>query len=101
MIRNTSLACQMSGMPIAHARGFQQVANDSRCMIASRSVGKYATTLILEGYASKGFHVKAKSCDWGPMAGFVLSDPRFGKSGTTLAFQRELVHSAVYAEHAG
>jgi hypothetical protein len=31
-------------------------------MIASRAVGKYATGLILEGYASKGFHNKANSC---------------------------------------
>ncbi len=49
-------------------------------MIACRAVGKFATGLILEGYASKGFHNKAKSCNWGPMAGLVLRDPRFTKA---------------------
>jgi hypothetical protein len=49
-------------------------------MISSRAVGKYATGLIMESYASKGFHNKAKSCNWGPMAGFVLADPRFTKA---------------------
>jgi hypothetical protein len=34
----------------------------------------------VESYASKGFHNKAKSCNWGPMAGFVLADPRFTKA---------------------
>lgn len=81
MIVNTTLACQESGMPMQHAQAFQDVANRTDCVIASRSVGKWATSLILESYASKGFHVKAKSCNWGPMAGFVCSDPRFSKNG--------------------
>lgn len=81
MIKNTSLAGEASGTPLSHAECFQQVANQIDCVIASRSVGKWATSLILENYASKGFHVKTKSCNWGPMAGFVLADPRFSKKG--------------------
>ena len=81
MIRNTEEACVKSCMPLLHAHCFQRVADDTKCMIASRSVGKFATGLILESYASKGFHVKTKSCNWGPMAGFVCSDPRFSKEG--------------------
>ena len=81
MIRNTEEACVKSGMPLLHAHCFQRVADETKCMIASRSVGKFATGLILESYASKGFHVKTKSCNWGPMAGFVCSDPRFSKEG--------------------
>lgn len=81
MVKSTIKAAQMSGMPLSHAHCFQKVANQMNCMIACRSVGKYATGLILENYASKGFHVKTKSCNWGPMAGFVLSDPRFSKKG--------------------
>src|SRR5262245_40901584 len=73
-------ACQLTGIPTLHAEVFQAVADRTGCMISSRAVGKYATGLILEGYASKGFHNKAKSCDWGPMAGFVLADPRFTKN---------------------
>jgi len=64
-------------------------------MIASRAVGKYATGLILEGYASKGFHNKAKSCNWGPMAGFVLADPRFTKA-PEIAKQAEALRDAVH-----
>jgi hypothetical protein len=84
LTKSTFLACKESGMPVLHAACFQSVANKTNCVIASRSVGKYATSLILEGYESKGFHVKAKSCNWGPMAGFVLSDPRFTKTGSDL-----------------
>jgi hypothetical protein len=101
MVNNTYLACQKSGMPLSHARCFQQVANDSRCVISCRSVGTYATGLILESYASKGFRVKAKSCNWGPMAGFVLSDPRFTRPGTSSDAQRKSVHAAIYQELAG
>jgi hypothetical protein len=76
-------ACELTGIPLKHAEAFQEVANEKSCMIASRAVGKYATGLILENYSSKGFHNKAKSCNWGPMAGFVLTDPRFTKAGET------------------
>jgi hypothetical protein len=104
MIANTFVACDKSGMPRPHADCFQQVASATRCVIACRSVGRYATGLILENYASKGFHVKAKSCNWGPIAGFVLSDPRFTKRGASREAresQRKDVHAAIFREHAG
>ncbi|CAA0104490.1 Calmodulin-sensitive adenylate cyclase [BD1-7 clade bacterium] len=104
MIRDSYEACSRSGMPIKHARCFQRVADLLQCVIASRSVGRYATGLIMEGYASKGFHVKAKSCNWGPMAGFVLADPRFTKRGGSIearGSQRKDVHTALYRYHAG
>lgn len=74
------LAIEKTGMPKEHGRVFQIVANQSQCVIASRAVGRCATGLLLESYATKGFHNKAKSCPWGPMAGFVMSDPRFTKN---------------------
>ncbi|MGH9404996.1 MAG: anthrax toxin-like adenylyl cyclase domain-containing protein [Terriglobia bacterium] len=74
-------AYEKSGMPPEHGKCFQEIAAKTNCVISSRSVGKYATQLLREGYATKGFHNKAKSCNWGPMAGFVLSDPRFTKRG--------------------
>ncbi|QDT05974.1 Calmodulin-sensitive adenylate cyclase precursor [Rubripirellula lacrimiformis] len=96
MIENTFTASQRSGMPLSHAGCFQQIANALNCMIASRSVGIYATGLILENYASKGFQVKTKSCNWGPMAGFVLSDPRFSKNGAkAVVSQRQSTHKAL------
>lgn len=70
-----------SGIPLSHARTFSEVARTQQCIITCRSVGKYATGLIQENYATKGFHVKAKSSNWGPMAGLVLVDCRFSKNG--------------------
>ncbi len=72
-------ACMETGISEQHAKVFQDVANTAKSIVACRAVGKYATGLIKEGYSSKGFHNKAKSCNWGPMAGFVLADPRFTK----------------------
>lgn len=74
-------ALNETGTLEAHSEAFQQVANQEKSVIASRAVGKYATGLLRQGYSTKGFHNKAKSCNWGPMAGFVLSDPRFTKRG--------------------
>jgi hypothetical protein len=95
-------ACILTGIPTLHAEGFQEVADATGNVILSRAVGKYATGLILEGYASKGFHNKAKSSNWGPMAGFVLADPRFTKVGGTAQGVQEqkkaLLHAV--AEHA-
>ncbi|HWR54381.1 MAG TPA: anthrax toxin-like adenylyl cyclase domain-containing protein [Bryobacteraceae bacterium] len=97
------IALRISGMPHQHALCFQSVADRTGCVISSRAVGKYATTLLIEGYATKGFHDKAKTCDWGPMAGFVLSDPRFTKRGTSreaMEAQTRDVHKAL-ASHGG
>jgi toxin LF subunit len=88
-------AYDLTGIPALHGEVFQAIADAMGCMIASRAVGKYATGLILEGYASKGFHNKAKSCNWGPMAGFVLADPRFTKA-PEVAKQAEALRDAVH-----
>jgi hypothetical protein len=72
-------ACELTGMVESHAKVFGNVASGTNCVLSSRAVGELCTQLIEESYATKGFHVKAKSCTWGPMAGFVLEDPRFTK----------------------
>jgi hypothetical protein len=41
--------------------------------------------LLGEGYDGKCFHIKGKSCNWGPMAGFVCLDPLLNKSGLKMA----------------
>lgn len=74
-------ALEATGTLDRHSDVFRTVASNEKCVIASRAVGKHATGLLREGYATKGYHDKAKSCNWGPMAGFVLSDPRFTKRG--------------------
>lgn len=90
------IAITTSGMPAEHGRAFQRVADNKKCVIAVRAVGKYATGLLLENYATKGFHNKAKSCAWGPMAGFVLSDPRFTKNSNALS-QRQALHNVIHS----
>jgi hypothetical protein len=85
-----------TGMPISHGNAFQKVANAKNSVIGVREVGRYATGLLLENYATKGFHNKAKSCNWGPMAGFVLSDPRFTKN-PDIENQRKNIHEALFS----
>lgn len=101
MILRGREACELTGIPYLHAGAFQEVADRTGNVIASRAVGIYATGLILEGYASKGFHNKAKSCNWGPMAGFVLDDPRFTKVGNTAKGVSEQTDALNHAIHDG
>jgi hypothetical protein len=61
-------AYTLTGIPPTHAAAFQYVADQKGCMISSRAAGINATDLILANHASKGYHNKAKSCDWGPTA---------------------------------
>lgn len=97
MILRGHTACDKTGIPAIHAEAFQEVADATGNVILSRAVGIYATGLILEGYASKGFHNKAKSCNWGPMAGFVLDDPRFTKVGGTEKGQKDQREALLHA----
>ena len=69
------------GISAAHAQAFLRVSLDTDCVILTRTPGEAALTLLAEGYDAKGFHVKGKSCDWGPWAGFICAEPRFNKSG--------------------
>jgi hypothetical protein len=94
-------ATDKTGMPREHGECFQYVANQTRCVISSRAVGIYATGLLRESYATKGFHNKAKSCDWGPMAGFVLTDPSFTKRGTSPDAMKAQAADLVKAQHEG
>ncbi len=72
---------EFEGISPTHAKCFLQVASDANCVILTRTPGKACLTLLADGYDAKGFHVKAKSCDWGPMAGFICAEPMFNKSG--------------------
>ena len=77
-------ACKHVGMPIRHAMAIQEVAERTGCVIIFRAIsvfgkGLQSTRLLEEGYAAKGFRIDTKSCDWGPMSGFVCVDPRLSK----------------------
>ena len=57
----------------------QGVADSLNHYILFRECGKQNVGLIEENYAMKSSRLHAKSCDWGPMAGFVCMDPRLNK----------------------
>jgi hypothetical protein len=91
-------ACDLVGFPYSHGAAFQEVADAQNTVLVSRELGMYATGLVEEGYASKGYHNKTKTCAWGPMAGFVLADPHFGKASATeagIAEQAERIFAAL------
>lgn len=72
-------AVKECGMLSSHAVVFRQVANSNDTVIASRALNLLSEKLLAEGHASKGFYIKSKSCDWGPMAGLLLTRPEFTK----------------------
>ncbi len=78
------------GMPASHAESFKAIAKREDVVILSRAPGPTCRQLLEHGYDTKGFRVHAKSCDWGPMAGFVMRDPRLNKKGlANEAFNRK------------
>jgi hypothetical protein len=76
-------AIKRCGMLMSHGAVFEQVARRDGCVIGVRELNPLSEGLIQAGHATKGFHIKAKSCNWGPMAGFVCVDPRFSKEANT------------------
>jgi hypothetical protein len=88
-----------AGFPQVHINAFNTVASRNRFVISSRELNPLCTDLVLEGYAAKGFHIKAKTCDWGPMAGFVPADYRFTKGSQDIAKQRQEIGNA-FTHHA-
>jgi hypothetical protein len=84
------------GMPKSHAHAFVTTAFSQKCVIMSRATGPTCHGLLAEGYDTKGYRIHGKSCHWGPMAGFVLRDPRLNKRGLEKAsFNREKHNEAI------
>jgi hypothetical protein len=69
------------GFPERIAQAFLQTADNLKSAVLTRVPGKAATVLIDEGYCLKSFYIHAKSCNWGPMAGFVAFFPALNKKG--------------------
>lgn len=88
-----------AGFPQVHVEAFERVACRNKMVISSRELNPLCTDLVLEGYAAKGFHIKAKTCDWGPMAGFVPEDYRFTKGKQKLDDQKRDIEKA-FEHHA-
>lgn len=90
------------GMPVRHMQAFLSVARGEKCVIMVRATGPTCHGLLAEGYDTKGYRIHGKSCDWGPMAGFVMRDPRLNKYGMGKAgFNREKHQEAIVLDHEG
>jgi hypothetical protein len=93
-------ALDLVGMPRSHGVAFEQVARQEKCVISSRELGKVGTMLVEEGYDSKGFRIKSKTCNFGPMAGFVCYNPTFSKKGVGYAKkQKEDIDHALHGDN--
>ncbi|MDY0108053.1 MAG: anthrax toxin-like adenylyl cyclase domain-containing protein, partial [Giesbergeria sp.] len=90
-----------NGMTRSDMQACVRVANQIGEVIIFRSTGPWAKRWLQEGFPSKNFHVKGKSSNWGPQAGFVPYDGIYSKVGAdpvkalkgTQANQHGLTHS--------
>ena len=94
---DTAFLRDVIGMPAAHEDAFLNVARSQRVVIITRATGPTCLGPLEEGYDTKGYRIHGKSCDWGPMAGFVMRDPRLNKYGLGKAmFNFEKHEEALY-----
>jgi hypothetical protein len=70
-----------AGFPDFMVLAFLNTAKATKTIVSSRLPGGVGTELIEAGYDLKGFQIKAKSCDWGPMGGFICQLPFLNKEG--------------------
>jgi hypothetical protein len=70
------------GFPKDIADAFDKAAQETNSVIMSRAPGKAVLSLVAHGHDLKCFQIKAKSCDWGPMSGFLCQLTCFNKKGT-------------------
>ena len=70
-----------NGMTMEDMVACGRVANRSKEVIIFRSTGPWSQRWIRRNYPTKNFHVKGKSSDWGPQAGFVPYLGKYSKVG--------------------
>ena len=70
-----------NGMIRSDMRACAKAADKLDEVIIFRSTGPWSRRWIFRGYPTKNFHVKGKSSDWGPQAGFVPHLGEFSKVG--------------------
>lgn len=99
-LRSGEEALNKVGFPVSHGPPILGVAKAVETVILSRAVGPVCQMLIEERYDTKSFRIHGKSCDWGPMAGFVCRDPRLNKKGLLNARYNTKEHiKALYPEN--
>ena len=84
------------GFPLPVCRAFQAAANKTKMAILSRVPGGSCGRLIDERYDLKGYFIKAKSCNWGPMAGFLCQLPPFNKAGAAKMAENAKANDKTY-----
>ena len=72
-------AVKQSGVLQSHAQGFAAMTFQKQCFVLIRPVNLLSTGLIKANYATKNLHIKAKSSNWGPHAGFIPYPQRYSK----------------------
>ncbi len=70
-----------NGMSLPDMQACVRVAERLDEVIIFRSTGPWSLRWIERGYPTKNFHVKGKSSDWGPQAGFVPYLGQYSKVG--------------------
>jgi hypothetical protein len=78
-----------NGMTMEDMLACKQVADRLNEVIIFRSTGSWSMRWIAAGYPTKNFHVKGKSSDWGPQAGFVPYKGEYSKVGRDEVKARE------------
>jgi hypothetical protein len=69
------------GFPPRMLSSFTAAADANQAVVSSRVPGGATTQLIEDRHDLKGYFIKAKSCNWGPMSGFLCRHPAFNKNG--------------------
>ena len=90
-----------AGFPHTHGQAFQEIANEFDRIIVSRCAQEIGIQLLEENYASKGFGIKAKSCDWGPFAGFAMGHFQYSKFETGEERYRKQINFFKSSGHTG
>lgn len=82
-----------------HIRRMIAFAAEKNVVIAFRPVNPLATSLIEDGYPTKGLEVKGKSAEWGPQAGFIPVDQSLSKA-KDIGAANSAVQSCIEQGHA-
>lgn len=78
-----------NGMTFEDMEACADVANTLNEVIIFRSTGPWSQRWIERDYPTKNFHVKGKSSDWGPQAGFVPYLGKYSKVGGDAAKEKQ------------
>ncbi len=70
-----------NGMTLGDMQACSRVADKLNEVVIFRSTGPWSQRWIERDYPTKNFHVKGKSSDWGPQAGFVPRRGIYSKVG--------------------